>query len=173
MEQIVTRNTRLVRNKKGFTLVEMLIMLAVVGVIAGILFGVVGNTYSDSATKGNAIQVADGLRQISEGMQNYQAQNTTKATLTTVVSGGFITTLPVVPAVIGNAWTLDSTTAAPATLLTLTIPDAQVDVCKKINEMYAGATSGAAPAATPSTSKDLQCAGAAGAYIAQKIVYSK
>ena len=164
------------RNNKGFTLVEMLVMLGVVGLIAGILFGVMGNVFGDSSVKAAAVQSADGARQINDGMQNYQAQKSAKADLATVVSSGMLTALPTVPTALGTSWTLDTTTFTPKTILTLSVPDAQIAVCQKINEMYAGLAEGAAVPATwgagTVAGKDLACTGAAGAYKLHKQVYA-
>lgn len=172
MKKMLLRTvTSRLNNRKGFTLVEMLIMLGVIGLIAGLMFSVMGNTFSESATKADAIKIADGARQITDGSQNYQAQKGSKATLATVVSSGMLTALPQVPTAVGTAWAFDATTWTPKTVLTLSIPDAAVTTCQKINELYAGAAEGAAVPAAIDTAKDLQCSGAAGAYKLTKLVY--
>ena len=164
------------RNKKGFTLVEMLVMLAVVGLIAGVLFGVMGNVFGDSSIKAAAVQVADGVRQINDAAQNHQAQRAAKpagADWASLVSTGMLTALPPTPSAIGApAWGRDQT-AAPVEYVTLAIPDANLTVCQKINELYAGAAEGAPVSATRVAGKDLHCYGSAGAYKVEKKVFNQ
>lgn len=175
MKQLLNRKSVL-GNKKGFTLVEMLVMLAVIGLIAGILFGVMGNVFGDSSVKAAAVQTSDGLRQLNDAAQNYQAQKAAKAAdWDTLVTAGMLTTLPPSPSTVGSpAWGYDSTTVAGKVFATLAIPTANAAVCQKINELYAGMGATDAVPATRSTSpldtKDLKCFGA-GPYTVEKSIY--
>lgn len=156
-------------NRKGFTLVEMLAVLALVIVVAGLAISYMGNTSANAADRADASQITDGARQVAEGMNAFKLNNSnTNATLATVVSSGTMTTLPPAPVSLGgSAWTLDTTTASGKTLLSLAIPTAQLEICKNINTKFVGT---ATPASAYDATKDFQCVGT-GPYTFFKLVY--
>lgn len=157
-------------NKKGFTLVEVLAVLALVIVIAGLAVSYIGNTSASANDRADAAQITDGARQIAESMNVYKLNNnnTAAATIDAVVTAGNLTTKPPTPPSLGgSAWALDTTTVSGKTLLSLAVPTANVEVCKNINTKFVGA---AGPAAAYDATKDFQCVGA-GPYTFFKMVY--
>ena len=173
--------------KKGFTLIELLIVIVVVGLIVGVLFGIGGNVFQDSAVKTAAIKTADDMRAMDEAAQKYLADKATKATeltgaATALVDAGYLKTMPAAAtSVTGYTWdktTYTSTwgTVAADTVITATTESA--DICSKVNAMYAGEDEGATPPSAVNKKsdgtdkiKDLQCFGS-GPYTVVKPVYT-
>jgi prepilin-type N-terminal cleavage/methylation domain-containing protein len=172
----ITNQSRSLKDNRGFTLVEVLVMLAVIGLITGVLFGVMGNVFGDSSTKAAAIQISDGIRQISDGAQNYQAQKSMQAANPgTLITAGLLNSMPPVPSAVGTTWAAAWGTDASRSgkkLMTLSVTNDAV--CQKVNELFAGLAAGATIVALNDVSlagKDLVCAGATGAGILYKTIY--
>lgn len=169
------------RNNKGFTLVEMLVVLALVAVVAGLAFSVMGDTFSDSSIKAAATKVGDDMRQVSDASKNYQAQKASNAAATSdLVTGGYLTMMPSPPSQSGGGsyvwdtatYTNTWKTAAADTVVTYNMNNKD-SVCKKINELFNGAAEGAAIPAAIDGTKDMQCFGTAGgAVTAAKLIYA-
>ena len=79
------------RDQRGFTLVELLVMIAVLGILAGVvIFSVSGVT--STGQKGACLSEASIVRTAVEG---YRAKNGSYAADTaTLVSGGFLAKAP-------------------------------------------------------------------------------
>lgn len=179
------------QNKKGFTLIELLVVLVILGLIISLMFGIGGNIFGESSVKTSAAKVADDFRAVSDAAQRYQADKATKATAmsgaaTALLESGYITTLPSPPSSVyypgdntSLAYQWDTTTFASgwgsstAAAVVLHAQTDSVDVCSKINELFAGGTSGATPPTTVNspTVKDIQCYGS-GPYDIVKPVYT-
>jgi len=167
----------------GFTMVEMLIVIALIGLIIAFLFSKLGNSFTSAATSQAATQIADDMRSINDATQKYSIEKASNATgfadLATASNGGgpFLAMTPVSPSTIGSpAYTWDSATNVWGTVMAdtsvkITIPAANIGVCQAINFQFAGAASaGTAVPGAVNAALDFQCFGA-GPYTAVKSIY--
>jgi prepilin-type N-terminal cleavage/methylation domain-containing protein len=185
------KKTNVLNNNKGFTMIEMLVVIILIGFVVSFLFNYAGNAFSNASSQQAASKIADDMRTISEAASRFTMEKATQATgfgtgatqlsAVSVQSGSpFLSSLPNPPTsgtTSGIAYTWGTTdTAFGGTgndaVVSLT-GIASKEVCQQINSQFAGAASGSAtaiPAAITYT-QDIQCYGAAGAYIAAKPIY--
>lgn len=175
------------KGQKGFTLVEMIIVIALAAVVIGMLFSVLGDYYTQGTTKSAAGKSVDDLNTISTAAQTYKIDKAAEMTtagvagVTALVTAQYLTQAPVAPNPFSTAdYEIDTTTytqwgtVAADTTATLTAANTLLttEVCAKVNELFAGAAAGAVPAAAPVGTKDVQCVGAAGGpYTIVKPIY--
>ena len=77
--------------EQGFTLVELLIVIVILGILAGIVVFTVGNLTSNAKTNASATEKST----ISTALEAYKAQNATYPTnMSTLVSAGSLKTTP-------------------------------------------------------------------------------
>jgi prepilin-type N-terminal cleavage/methylation domain-containing protein len=136
----------------GFTLVELLVVITIIGIVVATLIGIFGNPLQDASTRNAGSQVGNHLRSINDGANYFFARTTVRATTMADLTTGAnatLTTPPVPPSfarVQGHAGTyayvINTTaytqwrTAAADTVAVLEgLTD---DVCRMFNEMYAG-----------------------------------
>src|SRR3954462_7924849 len=67
------RCTTSAHNRRGFTLVEILIVVIIMGILASIIIGLIGNSSKDAGVS----SLKDNLRSIRSALQIYLAQHAT------------------------------------------------------------------------------------------------
>lgn len=78
------------RMNKGFTLVELLIVIAIIAIIVGIVLG----SLSESRAKGRDASKVRSMNEIQKALSLYQSQyNGYPTTLSNLVSAGFISSI--------------------------------------------------------------------------------
>lgn len=169
-------------NQRGFTLVEMLIVIALIALAAVIMYGVLGNSYADASVKQAATKIGDDMRSVNDASQKYFVDKGSESTAlsgagTALVDAGYMTMVPVPPSAVTSGYTWDSSTytatwgtAAADTVVKATLAATAATTCQKINELFAGDAAGAAIPAAVRAGKDLQCFGA-GPYTVVKTMY--
>lgn len=176
------------KGQDGFTLIELIIVITLVGLVVASLVGIFGNPLKASTIDNSASQIGDHLRSIADGGDYYYTKTTTEATTMSNLTSGANATLkttPVAPTSAKDAdyagtfayvldtttYTAWNTTAADTTAVLAGLTD---DVCKKINEKYAGLAADAAIPTAVDATKDMQCWKAAAATYATavKVIYS-
>lgn len=165
------------RKEGGFTLVELLVVITIIGVVVATLIGIFGNPIQSASVRNAASQVGNHLRSITDGANYFFVRTTTRATTMTQLTTGVnatLTTPPVPPSYARTpghtgvyAYTLNTTaytqwrTAAADTVAVLEgLTD---DTCTMINEMYAGS---ATIFTAVQANRSIQCIRPAGAAFA-------
>lgn len=171
------------RGNKGFTLIEVIIVLLIIGLIIGVSVGLFTNPIKTSSIQQAALKIADDLRVMDDGAQKFLTDKTTEIDpLTDLTDEAYLKSIPVPPsqakdsgfggayayAKDGATYTGWGTVAADYVYV---LDGITTDVCKKVNELFTGAAPGAAPPVAVNTGKDLQCFGAAAPYTIVKPVY--
>lgn len=78
------------KKKKGFTLVELLIVIAIIAIIAGIILG----SMAEARAKGRDASKVRSMNEIQKALSLYQAQyNGYPTTLSNLVSAGLISSI--------------------------------------------------------------------------------
>lgn len=183
------KKTNILHNNKGFTMIEMLIVIILIGFVITFLFNYLGNAFKGAASQQAASKISDDMRTISDAGARYQMEQATNATALTGVataldtklsSSGtpYIVTIPSPPTTgttTGTAYTWDATaytgwgTSAPDSVITL--PGiTSIDVCEQINSQFAGIAANTTPPTSVDIKKGVQCFGS-GPYTALKPVY--
>ena len=187
MKKAEMKNVAMKRNRAseaGFTMVEMLIVIALIGLIVAFLFSKLGNSFNGAAQNQAATQIADDMRSINDAAQRYSMEKAANAASFLNLAGAsnsggpYLSMTPVSPSTIGSpAYTWDGATytatwgtAAADAVVKIAIPAANIGVCQAINSQYTGAAVGAAVPAAVNTALDMQCFGA-GPYTALKTIY--
>ena len=155
------------RNQKGFTLIELMIALVVVGFIVTVLVAAFSNPIREASVNQAATKIGDDMRMFDEMAQRFTLNTTTQAgALASLVGAAYFKTLPVAPTQASpNSYALDTATytntwgtVAADTVVTLT--NVSNLVCQRVNEMYAGDAPAAAIPAAVRANLGLQCFGA-------------
>lgn len=166
------------RNNRGFTLIEVIIVIILLGVLMIVFGKKIGNLFTSNNTKGVAYNVIDDLRSIDDAAQGYTSSTTTEAaTLAILTTSGNLNNTPV-PQEAGmvtppGSYTLDTTTyttlgptAAADTVVYLDGVTQQV--CSEINKKALGTTT---ISTTLNTTAPLQCMDNSGTYRVIKLLY--
>lgn len=166
---------RQLQPQAGFTLVEVLVVLVLLGVIISLAISRLSAPLTEATIKKSTFQIAQDMQTISDAGQYYitdkNAVLTADAggTWKTEIRTGMLTSIPNPPSdakAAGFAGTygydLNAATyngyGSTTTTDTVIFVDGLADeVCKKINETYAGTTVGSAIPAAIDYTKDLQC----------------
>lgn len=74
---------KMIKNQKGFTLVELMVVIAILGVLAAIAVP----KFSDATTAANTAKVAADLRTIDSAIAMYQATNGTDPAVGDLTAG--------------------------------------------------------------------------------------
>ena len=178
------RKATVLQNQKGFTLVEMLIVLVLIGLAVSMMVGIFGNPFANASIDSAATRVIDDLRSIEGAAQAYKVKEGTTPTKiisatptdSTLVSKGYLKLAPTPPSPITSgtnyAWDTTGVTAFGAsnttadTVATLLLAgDASSDICKAINKAANG-TDALPTSATPDPAKNIQCVGTSAPYTA-------
>lgn len=80
--------------KKGFTLIEMLIAIVVIGMIVGILVGIFGNPIEDASIETRAARLVDVHRLIADAEDYHFTMYGTYATREELLSKGILKSWP-------------------------------------------------------------------------------
>ncbi len=164
------------QNQKGFTLVEMLIVLVLIGLAIAMMVGIFGNPFATASVDSTANRVIDDLRSIEGAAQSYKAKEAATPTgisgaATCLVEKGYLKVNPTAPAPIPNSnpytWTTTGVTAfgGSGTDTVVTLGGINLDICKAINKAAWGDTTGTIPASISGT-KNIQCYGSSDPYTA-------
>lgn len=153
--------------KKGFTLIEMLIAIVVIGMIIGILIGLMGNPLKEATIGRTAAKIGDDLRALGDAADHYYMNNvasTVAITTDFVGADGALKTFPAAPTSAGEeasyaylASTITSVWGGAAVDTVAYLPKVSDDVCQKVNELYAGMAKGAAIPTALDADLDIQC----------------
>lgn len=180
-------------NQKGFTLVELMVGLMVVGLIAALLVGIFGNPLKTASTSKAATQIEDQTRSVLDGANMFYTQKTqeivslndlvdsTKMNPTALTA---IPSPPIAASATGTAltYTLDTANATykgwgdPTKNDTVVHADGiTADVCLKIDQdqgvLGPNNTTSDIPAALDTT-KQILCWSNGGTYTVVGLVYS-
>lgn len=81
------------KNKKGFTLVELVVVIAILGILAGIAIP----RFMDATASARGAKMVADMRTIESAESMNYAQKGTYADLSTLVSNKFLASVPVPP----------------------------------------------------------------------------
>ena len=165
------------KSNKGFTLMELLVCMIIAGLLIAISATAYNNIIGDSSPRAAALGISKDMQEIFKMAQKSLADTTTEpATLATLTSAGYLTAIPTPPSQASTgAYTWDTTTytgwATVSADTVIKLPSVSLGACQKINELFAGAASGATPPVAVDTAKKLQCFGAGPTYTALTPVF--
>lgn len=186
------KKTNVLRNNSGFTMIEMLIVIILIGFVITFLFNYLGNAFKGAASQQAASKIADDMRTINDAGARYQMEQATNATALTTAATSlavkvstsgtpYIVTIPSPPTTGTTSgtsiYTWDAATytgwGTAAADSVITLPGiTSIDVCEQINSQFAGIAANTTPPAAVDFTKDVQCFGPAGGpYTALKTVY--
>lgn len=183
------KKNNLLRNNAGFTMIEMLVVIILIGIVISMTIKYVGGGFSNASIQQGAITFGDDSRGIYEIAQRYRLDKAADATglsgsattLTVAVDSSgkpFMTVIPVAPTTgVSGTYTWDSSTytntwgtASPDSVIKLAVTSTAV--CSQINQQFAGAAANTTPPTSVDGTKDVQCFGPAGGpYTALKTIY--
>lgn len=158
------------RNSKGFTLLELLVALVIAGLLIAVGATAYNNIIGDSSPRAAALGVAKDMEEIFKMSHKSMADKTTEpADLSTLTSNGYLTAIPTPPAEASSAaYAWDTTTytgwATGSADTVVKLTGVSLGACQKLNELFAGAATGATPPVAVDTTKKLQCFGAGPTY---------
>ena len=82
------------KNKKGFTLVELVVVIAILGILAGIAIP----RFMDATATARGAKIVADMRTIESSESMYYAQKGTYATMAQLTGAGLLASEPVPPA---------------------------------------------------------------------------
>lgn len=158
--------------RKGFTLVEVLIVLIMIGVIAWLFISNFSNPIKSGTTQASANKIAEDMRSIADATDKYIVEKQTNPLGVSHATAGLLENnylkFAPIPTSVNTAYVWDETTYTGASSwgtaladTALTTTTTSTALCQKINEMFTGAAATAVPPASFSKTLDLQCVGAA------------
>lgn len=168
-------------NQKGFTLIELMIVIAIIMFLAVLVVVAFQNPLAGASTKTAAAQITDQLRKVADAGTLFQTNTTSRATSLTDLTTGTNAVFSFTPQPPTQAKETTATTGTFGYYLSTQYPAGTnvtafggagvdtiggidritLDVCAKINEVNYGATAGATPPATYSGTRGIQCVGTA------------
>lgn len=149
--------------KKGFTLVEMLIVIVIIGLIVGILVGIMGNPLREATLTRHVAKIADDFRSMADATDLHYVNTTTfPASIADLVGEeGGLKMAPVAPAAtgVGDYAFVNSRTLFGGAAADLTIEiDVPADFCLRVQEDFEGVASpSVAVAKAAKGTLDTQC----------------
>jgi len=132
--------------KKGFTLVEMLIVIVIIGLIVGILVGIMGNPLREATLTRHVAKIADDFRSMADATDLHYVNTVTfPAAITDLVGQeGGLKMAPVAPqaAGVGDYAMVATATEFGGAGNDLTVEvDVPADFCARVMEDYEGVAS--------------------------------
>lgn len=176
------------KRSKGFTLVELLICLAVMGLLVALFGPRLVNASKGSSVNQAAVKIYDDMRVINDAADNYFNDKTAEADdivadLVQATPDNYIKAEIDPPAQAKEStfagtyeYALDNSTYnawknAANNDTVLVLAGVTQEVCQKVNEKYAGYAEGAAIPAAVVATKDLHCFGGGPSYTVVKPIY--
>ncbi len=141
------------KNRKGFTLVEMLVILMIIGVIVAVLVGIMGNPVTEATKDGAVAKTGDDMRALKDAIDLHMVRGNAEPTaFSELLTAGIITQIlvPSKNAGSGAAYTLDKTYTAWGTNaadVAIVLAGVKDDICDAFNVKYAGIAENTPPAA--------------------------
>lgn len=158
---------------KGFTLVEMLIILLIIGVVVAVLVGIMGNPAATATVDGTVAKMGDDMRSIKDAMDLYTTKGNTPTVddatfaFSDLMAKGIATQMPVPSsnAGTGTAYTLDKATytawGSGTADIAIVLTGVKDTICIAFNKKFAGSTDTTVPPAFVGTI-GAQCFGPGG-----------
>lgn len=167
------------RNKKGFTLMELLVCMIIAGLLIAVSATAYNNIIGDSSPRAAALGVAKDMQEMFNMSQKAFADTTVEpANLAALVTAGYLTAIATPPAQASSAaYTWDTTSyngwTNPANNDTaVKLTGVSLGACQKINELFAGAAANVTPPAAINYSAKMQCFGAGPTYTAVQPIFA-
>jgi prepilin-type N-terminal cleavage/methylation domain-containing protein len=174
------------KKEGGFTLIELIVVITLIGIVVAALVGILGNPLRDASVDGATSKIADHLRSISGGADHFFSRTTVEVTTMAELTTGANATLrmsPVPPPFARSAartgaygYSLDTTTytqwRTPATDTVAVLAGLTDAVCRRLNEQFAG---NATIFTAVQPDRDIQCIRPTGATYATalKVIHSR
>lgn len=187
-----TNKKNIVANNKGFTLIEIVIVIVLIGGLAAYFVPKLVSVGAENSAKSGGNTILEDLRQIADAAVSYSAKTTQEVATTAeintkLVAGNYLTAIPVpndsykdsaytgagyVFGVDAATYTTQFGTAAADTVSVVT--GVTKLICQKIDEQTGLIAAGANPPAAVTAGKDPQCFGSGGAtgYTVLKLMYA-
>jgi len=105
MASIKVKQMNMIKNKKGFTLIELMIVIAIIGILASIAYP----AYTDSVTKTRRAMAQANLTELASYMERHFTENNTYTGATIAASGianDYYTFTSPIPNLSATAYTL-------------------------------------------------------------------
>jgi len=168
----------MLKNEKGFTLMELLVCMIIAGLLIAVSATAYNNIIGDSSPRAAALGIAKDFQEVFNVSQKSFADTTSEpADLTALTTSGLLTAIPTPPTqASASPYVWDTTTysgwASASADTVVSLAGVSEGTCKKINELFAGAVSGATPPGAVDTKKKTQCFGAGPTYTALQPIFS-
>ncbi|WP_243374647.1 prepilin-type N-terminal cleavage/methylation domain-containing protein [Geotalea sp. SG265] len=153
-----------IKNQKGFTLVEMLVMLLILGLVVVILVSVFADPFKTASSQSNVTRVVDQISQLSNAADSYytwEKRPYSDADFSGLTNKGYLKGVPKAPENIfdgdSQPYVIDRTTYSfPAVVLSPVKGDFCLALDKKAAALAENSAVGDIPAAVNS-GKNVQC----------------
>lgn len=131
--------------KKGFTLIEVMVVLSVLAIIAILAYNFFGGTMKEATVTQAAAKIADDMRVLDDGWNKYYIDNSAEpANIAALVTAGTLKAVPSPPSNgVAEAATVYVAADAVHTMSGTTSNDTLIyldgvtaDVCTEVNERY-------------------------------------
>lgn len=178
----------ILRKQDGFTLIELMLALIVMGLIIAGMYSYFSNPIKEASVGQAATKIADDMRSIDEAASMYLTDKATEISgtdFTQLSSNGYLKITPVPPSQAKDsgfagtyAYSYDTSSYKPwgnaaTNDKVAVLGGVNYEVCKKINQKFAGAAEVDEPAAAITGTKDLQCFGSSAPYTVVKPIFVK
>jgi prepilin-type N-terminal cleavage/methylation domain-containing protein len=159
------------KSQKGFTLIEVLFALVLIGVAVAMMVGYYGNKFYASSADATAVRIGDDMRATKDAVNLYKIKESAIAlAYSSLVNRGYLSNIPTKPNTSFSNYSYSTTSIAyknSGTDTAVFIDNIPHDVCKSVNATFGNST--AVPTAVDTT-KGLQCWGPSGSVVANNRV---